>query len=133
MKKHVDVVGALIKKGDKFFVCQRSEIMTLPLLWEFPGGKIEAGEIEQDALVREINEELSCDIKINKHIDTSFYEYEKFTINLSVYECELVNDTKPLIEEHSDSAWILINEFKDYDFAPADIPAIKVIEGLYAK
>ncbi len=133
MKKHVDVVGALIRKDDQFFICQRSSEMTLPLMWEFPGGKIEEGESEEVALVREIKEELFCDIQVNKHIDTSYYEYDSFTINLSVYECELISDVMPKIDEHSDSAWIKNDEFDDYIFAPADIPAIKVIKEIYAK
>lgn len=133
MKKHVDVVGALIKKDNKFFVCQRSSEMSLPLMWEFPGGKIETGESEEEALVREIREELSCSIKVIRHIDKSYYEYDTFTIDLSVHECELTGDNSPVIEEHSDYAWITVDQFDDYDFAPADIPAINVIKELYAK
>ncbi len=133
MKKHVDVVGALIKANNKFFICQRSSKMTLPLLWEFPGGKIEKGESEKDALIREIKEELSCDIDVIKHINTAYYEYDSFTIDLAVYMCKLSNDSIPMIEEHSDFAWIEVTEFDKYDFAPADLPAIKVIKDLYAK
>ncbi len=132
MKKHVDVVGALIKADNKFFICQRSSSMTLPLMWEFPGGKIEKNESEKEALVREIKEELSCDIEVIKHIDTAYYEYDSFTINLAVYLCKLSNDSIPMIDEHSDSAWIEITEFDKYDFAPADLPAIAAIKEMYA-
>lgn len=132
IKKHVNVVGALIIKDDKFYICQRSKDMTLPLMWEFPGGKIEAGEKPEEALVREINEELSCDITVKAHIDTSFYEYGTFTIELSVYEAELV-DSEPVISEHCDCSWIELDEFDNYNFAPADMPAIEVIKEKYAK
>lgn len=131
--KHVEVVGALIVDGDKFFICQRSSVMSLPLLWEFPGGKVEFGESNEVALVREINEELSCDINVVRHINTSFYEYDNFTINLSVYECTLIGNKKPIIEEHSASAWISLDQFDDYNFTPAGGPAIKQIKGLYGK
>lgn len=132
MKKHINVVGALIIKDDKFYICQRSKVMSLPLMWEFPGGKIEVGEKPEEALVREINEELSCDINVKGHIDTSFYEYDTFTIELSVYEVELT-DSQPVISEHCDFAWIELGKFDNYNFAPADIPAIKIIKEKYAK
>ncbi len=133
MKKHIDVVAALIKKENSFYICQRSSKMSLPLMWEFPGGKIEVNESKKDALIREIKEELSCNVKVGSHIDTSFYEYETFTINLSVFQVELHPKELPSISEHCDYAWITVEEFDQYHFAPADLAAIEKIKELYAK
>lgn len=132
MKKHVNVVGALIKKDNLFYICQRSRKMSLPLYWEFPGGKIEVGESNEEALVREIQEELSCEIEVVTHLNHTYYEYDTFTIDLFVYECKLING-EPCISEHAKDAWITVDCFDEYEFAPADVPAVKYIKEVYAR
>lgn len=123
MKKHVEVVAAAIKDIDgKIFICKRSDSMSLANYWEFPGGKIEANETHHQALIREIKEELSCEIKVNGHIDSTTYEYDTFIITLHVYYGTLKKGN-PQIHEHSDFAWVLPDEFYIYDFAPADVNA----------
>lgn len=133
MKKHLDVVAGLIKDKEQFFICQRSKNMTLPEMWEFPGGKIEQNESPEQALIREINEELDCDIVVDNHIDTSDFDYGHFSITISVYLCTLTNDTTPTINEHMDSAWISIDQFENYTFPPADLNALNKIKGIYGK
>lgn len=133
MKKHLDVVAGLIKDKDKFFICQRSEGMTLPEMWEFPGGKIEKNETPEQALIREISEELDCDIIVGNHIDTSDFDYGNFSITISVYICTLINNTIPTINEHMDSAWIRVEQFDNYIFPPADLNALNKIKEIYGK
>ena len=90
-KKIIEVVGAAIIKEDKVLVMQRSNQMTLPGMWEFPGGKVEANETEQEALIREIKEELSVTINILDYINEASYDYEFGTVQLKVYTAEIIS------------------------------------------
>jgi len=86
MRKHINVVAAVMINDNGEVLCAlRSPSMALPDLWEFPGGKIELGENHETALRREIMEELHVDIKIGDKIENTYYEYDKFTIQLTSY------------------------------------------------
>lgn len=126
LKPIYNVVAGAIKHKGQIFICQRSETMTLPLKWEFPGGKIEPGETKEDALIREIQEELSCDVVVGDLIDVNFCEYDKFSVKLNIFECKLVNGL-PNISEHSNGIWILPAELTNYDFCEADINAVNLL------
>ena len=125
-KKIIEVVGAAIIKEDKVLVMQRSEQMTLPGMWEFPGGKVEADETEQEALIREIKEELSVTINILDYINEASYDYDFGTVQLKVYTAEIISGQITL-EEHSDGKWVTADELKNIDWAPVDIPAAKAL------
>ena len=128
--KHVEVVCAIIKKDDKYFCCQRGPGRALAYKWEFPGGKIEFNETKEEALVREIKEELYSDIKVIRFIGISNHDYveleKPFSITMYAYLCELVSGDLELTE-HVDSKWVTFEEMKCMDFAAADIPLIKKI------
>ena len=129
--KHVEVVCALIQneKG-KIFCCQRGPGRSLSYKWEFPGGKIEKNETPEEALIREIKEELKSDIKVIRYIGVSKYEYvdleKPFSITMHAYLCKLVNGNLELTE-HIDSCYADVNDMKLMDFAAADIPLIDMI------
>ena len=125
-KKIIEVVGAAIIKEDKVLVMQRSNQMTLPGMWEFPGGKVEANETEQEALIREIKEELSVTINILDYINEASYDYDFGTVQLKVYTAEIISGQIAL-EEHSDGKWVTADELKNIDWAPVDIPAAKAL------
>ena len=125
-KKIIEVVGAAIIKEDKVLVMQRSNQMTLPGMWEFPGGKVEANETEQEALIREIKEELNVTINILDYINEASYDYEFGTVQLKVYTAEIISGQIAL-EEHSDGKWVTADELKNIDWAPVDIPAAKAL------
>lgn len=125
-KKIIEVVGAAIIKEDKVLAMQRSEQMTLPGMWEFPGGKVEADETEQEALIREIKEELNVTINILDYINEASYDYEFGTVQLKVYTAEIISGQITL-EEHSDGKWVTADELKNIDWAPVDIPAAKAL------
>lgn len=89
MKKVINVVGAIIFLITKFFCAQRSEEMSLPLMWEFPGGKIEKNETEKEALIREIREEMKCDLIVGDKVITTEHEYDFGIVRLTTYKCTL--------------------------------------------
>ncbi|AUD65812.1 DNA mismatch repair protein MutT [Tenericutes bacterium MZ-XQ] len=124
MKKSIEVVAAIIRKEDKIFCAQRADKGELAKKWEFPGGKIELGESHQEALIREIKEELNTDIKVNDFILTVKHEYNSFILTMHCYECEVVSGSLN-ISEHIDSKWLTLLEMTNYDFAQADIPVIQ--------
>lgn len=128
--KHVEVVCALIQNEDgKIFCCKRGPGRALANKWEFPGGKIEQNETKEEALVREIKEELKSDINVIRYIGVSNHEYtdldKPFSITMYAYLCELINGNLELTE-HIDSCYVDVNEMKTMDFAAADIPLIDI-------
>ncbi|TDM04611.1 (deoxy)nucleoside triphosphate pyrophosphohydrolase [Macrococcus carouselicus] len=126
MKKYIKVVGAIILKNDKILCAQRSESMSLPLLWEFPGGKIELDESPEDALVRELKEEMNCDIEVLDKVVTTVHEYDFATIELTTFYSRLISDSINLAE-HKQIKWLSAHELHLLEWAPADIPAVKKI------
>ncbi|MEK4860765.1 (deoxy)nucleoside triphosphate pyrophosphohydrolase [Staphylococcus sp. FSL W8-0774] len=129
MKKVINVVGAIIFSDNKILCAQRSEKMSLPLMWEFPGGKVEKNESEEEALIREIQEEMKCDISINEKLTTTEYEYDFGIVNLTTFKCQLNQDV-PTLTEHKEIKWLPINQLNSLTWAPPDIPAVKlIIEG----
>ena len=125
----VNVVAALIQKGDMVLIAKRSSgDKNVFGKWEFPGGKVEENESEEDAIEREIREEFELIIKAKSFITNNICEYPKKTINLKLYLCEYIKGTFKL-HDHSEYKWVKINDLLDYDLAPADIPLAKFIKG----
>lgn len=129
MKKNIHVVGAVIVENGKILCAQRGETKALPLKWEFPGGKIEKGESPQEALRREIIEEVHCKIEIGEQIEYTSYEYDFGIVHLTTFYCKLIEGT-PTLTEHVSIKWLTPNELASLDWAPADIPAIEKISRL---
>lgn len=118
----VQVVGAVIIGVDGFLVARRSSPMKLPGKWEFPGGKVEAGESPQEALEREIREELGVHIRVGDHVTTTDHVYEFARIQLSTFYAEIVAGT-PIATEHAELRWCRASELMSLAWAPADIPS----------
>ncbi|RYI26664.1 (deoxy)nucleoside triphosphate pyrophosphohydrolase [Bacillus infantis] len=131
MKKNIHVVGAVIFQDGKILCAQRGTVKSLPLLWEFPGGKIEEGEKPEDALIREIKEEMHCTIEIGEQIEHTVYEYDFGIVHLSTYYCKLV-EGEIILTEHAAIKWLAPKELPSLEWAPADIPAIEKITKVYS-
>ena len=127
MKKQIYVVGAVIVSQGKVLCVQRGPSGSLPGLWEFPGGKIEPGETPQAALIREIQEELRCDIAVGDEVTTTSHEYGFGVVHLTTFYCDLVFGTPHLVE-HTDLVWSEPSDLRRLEWAPADIPTIELVE-----
>ena len=116
--KHIEVVAAIIRKDDKFFATQRG-YGEWKDRWEFPGGKVETGEMPKDALKREIREELSTEISVDDFLCTVEYDYPKFHLTMHCYVCSLLTEALHL-NEHEAARWLKNNELDSVKWLPAD-------------
>lgn len=126
MKKLVKVVAAIIENENNEILCAlRSPEMSIPNMWEFPGGKVETNEDIYSALEREIDEELDCKIETTKEIyNDNTHEYETFIINLISIKCKVIEGT-PTPSEHSKLIWLKRENLDSLKWAPADISAVE--------
>ena len=115
----VDVVAALIRDGERFLICKRPAHKARALMWEFPGGKVEAGERPRDALIRECMEELDVTLDVGELYMQVTHEYPDIRIRLSLYEAVIASG-QLRGKEHEALCWILPREIPDYEFCPAD-------------
>lgn len=127
MKKQISVVGAVIRRNGTILCAKRSQSGSLAGLWEFPGGKIEPGETPKEALEREIIEELECRVSVGELITTTTHEYDFGIVSLTTFYCELLDGT-PVLTEHAEVVWLEPAELRTLEWAPADIPAVTLIE-----
>ena len=116
--KTIEVVAAIIRRGDKIFATQRG-YGAWKDWWEFPGGKMEPGETPEGALAREIREELSIEIRIDSFLHTVEYDYPEFHLTMHCYLCSLLGDA-PHLNEHEASRWLGANDLYSVKWLPAD-------------
>lgn len=118
MMKNIEVVAAIIRKGDKIFATQRG-YGDWKDWWEFPGGKMEAGETPEQALVREIREELSTEIRVDKFLHTIEWDYPAFHLTMHCYMCSLLSEGLHL-NEHEAAKWLGKDDLSSVCWLPAD-------------
>ncbi|GAB4300622.1 MAG: 8-oxo-dGTP diphosphatase MutT [Desulfuromonadia bacterium] len=120
----VQVACALIERGGKVFVARRSHTMTLPLKWEFPGGKIEPGETAVDALCREITEELAVTVEVIGTLPPTIHHYPTLTVTLHPFRCRLT-EGEITLSEHLEGRWVHPADLSTLDLAVADRPVVE--------
>lgn len=123
--KHIEVVAAVIRQGDHIFATQRG-YGDFKDWWEFPGGKIEPGESREEALAREIREELSAEIRIEKHLKTVEWDYPAFHLTLHCFLCSLATEEMHL-NEHEAARWLDKKSIYSLKWLPADEDILPLI------
>lgn len=129
--KTIKVAAAIIVNGGKLFATQRG-YGAFKDRWEFPGGKIEEGETPQQALKREIQEELDTDVEVGELVDTIEYDYPDFHLSMNCFACT-VRSGDLVLREHKSARWLRKDELHSVDWLPADIGILgrcaKLLEG----
>jgi len=122
----IDVVAAVIKKDNKYLIAQRNRDKHFAFYWEFPGGKVNNNESFENALKREILEELSINIKINNKISSERFRDEKINVEVHYFLCEKL-DEKIILSEHEDMKWVFKKNLLNFKLAPGDSKIIKYL------
>ena len=126
MDKVIRVVGAVFLKEGKFLAFRKKPGKSMAGYWEFPGGKIEPGETAEQALRREISEELGVDAQVGAKVTTTLHEYDFATVELTTFEC--VAETEDFrLTDHDKVRWVDAESTDDVQWAPADIPAVEIL------
>ncbi|HXJ77854.1 MAG TPA: 8-oxo-dGTP diphosphatase MutT [Candidatus Methylomirabilis sp.] len=116
--KAIEVVAAVIERDGKLLITRRREGTHLAGLWEFPGGKPERGEALEDALRREIREELDAEVRVGERIETIDWQYPDKQVSLVFFRCAVEGEPRPL--EGQEMAWVTAAELARYEFPAAD-------------
>ncbi len=125
----IRVVAAVVEREGQYLITQRRATAVLPLLWEFPGGRVEPGESDAQALKRELSHRLGADIDVGKLISFVSHPYEHYVVDLFLYECALLGET---LEGRNVNAfqWVTSAEFDQYPFTPADEASMNKLLGV---
>ena len=125
----IRVVAAVIENSGRYLITQRRPTAVLPLLWEFPGGRVEDGETDSAALRREVQHRLGVDISVSQLIAFVSHPYERYVVDLYLYECHLTRGEPTPKNVHA-FRWAASSEFDQYPFAPADEATMNQLLGL---
>ena len=125
-RKRIEVVAAIISDGDKIFATQRG-YGEWKDWWEFPGGKMETGETPEEALRREIREELATEISVDNFLTTVEYDYPEFHLTMHCYICSVISGLL-MLREHEDARWLPVGEIDSVKWMPADITVINLLK-----
>lgn len=122
------IISALNENGETIIFATQRGYGEFKGGWEFPGGKIEPGETPEEALRREIMEELDTEIRVGELVDTIEYDYPTFHLSMDCFWCEILSGN-PVLKEHEDARWLSKTQLKDVEWLPADVTLIENIAG----
>jgi 8-oxo-dGTP diphosphatase len=125
----IRVVAAVIERDGRYLITQRRASAVLPLMWEFPGGRVEEGETDLHALRREVRHRLGAEIDVGKLISFVSHPYEHYVIDLFLYECALAGASLEAKNVHA-FRWVTSAEFDQYPFTPADEASMNKLLGV---
>jgi len=124
----LEVVAALIQEDERFLACQRPAHKARGLMWEFAGGKVEAGETPQEALVRECQEELGVTLTVGEAFTEVIHEYPDLAVHLTLFRASIIAGAPQKLEHH-DIRWLTVEEAEQYPFCPADEIFLRRLQG----
>ena len=127
-KPHIRVVAAEIERDGRFLITQRPEHATMPLLWEFPGGRVEDGETDEAALARELLEEMGLEVTVFEQTLHVRHDYPKYTVDFVVYRTE--TEGEPQAIRVREARWVSPDDFDQYEFPGADQASVERLLGL---
>lgn len=128
----IRVVAAVVERAGRYLITQRRPAALLPLLWEFPGGRVEDGETDASALKREVRHRLGVDVDVGQLISFVSHPYERYVVDLYLYECRITSgDGSPLLPLAVHAfKWVTSVEFDHYAFTPADEASMNKLLGV---
>ena len=129
MRRKIRVVGAMIEQDGRYLITQRPPTASLPLLWEFPGGRVEAGETDPAALARELSEEMGIDVEVGGRVIHVEHAYESYDIDFCVYRCRHTDGAIQHLRVNTHH-WVRPDELDRYEFPAADEKTIAKLLGL---
>ncbi|MCA9675886.1 MAG: (deoxy)nucleoside triphosphate pyrophosphohydrolase [Kofleriaceae bacterium] len=129
-KEVIRVVAAVIERDGRYLITQRNAGAVLPLLWEFPGGRVETDETEEHALQREVQGRIGVEVVIGDKLGDHVHEYAHYDVVMTMYACSLAEGVHPYPATVNDLRWVTSKEFLDYDFPPADEKTMSKLLGL---
>lgn len=132
MPTSIRVVAAVVERNGKYLITQRRPEAVLPLLWEFPGGRVEEGESDEEALRREMQERLNVEIEVGPQLATSVHDYEGYWVTLVVYQGTLLSENLSPSRVNA-FHWAASEDFERYSFPPADQATMDKLLGFSSK
>ncbi|MEK6606991.1 MAG: (deoxy)nucleoside triphosphate pyrophosphohydrolase [Myxococcota bacterium] len=132
MATTIRVAAAVIEKDGKYLITQRRDEAVLPLLWEFPGGKVELGENDESALKRELRERLDADVEVVRKLGETHHAYEGYWVVMAMYQCLLKSPELRVCRVRA-FKWVGSDELDQHEFPPADQTTIEKLLGLQTK
>ena len=121
LRRQIRVVGAMLEREPgRYLITQRSKKATLPLLWEFPGGRVMEGEGDREALVRELKERLELDVTVGEQSMATHHVYPEYDVDFRVFLCRLKTPAEPSHQRVNDHRWVTLAETANYKFPDAD-------------
>ena len=127
-RRTIRVVAAVVERNGRYLITQRRPNAVLPMLWEFPGGKVEQGETDSEALRRELLERLGVASEVGEWISDTVWDYEHYRVELTLYECSASGDLECLAVHAY--RWVTSDEFDQYEFTPADEASMNKLLGV---
>jgi 8-oxo-dGTP diphosphatase len=129
-KKVIRVVAAVIEHEGRYLITQRRPAAVLPLLWEFPGGRVEEGENDSQALIREVRGRIGIEVAVFEKLGDHFHEYEQYDVLMSMYACAVPKGAEARPVGVNDVKWVTSEELPSYEFPPADQSSMSKLLGL---